>query len=65
MNNITPALSKLIVLTDDELREVFSELNNASLRKIARETVHEIKIYQKHIQYQNDKINKLEKDFIT
>lgn len=62
MNNpITPRISEIVSKTDDELRELFSELNNASLRKIVRETIHEIKVYQKYIQCQNNKINKLEK----
>lgn len=59
--SITPNTSELAVKSDDELRECLSELNNASLKKIAREAIHANTTHRKHIQYQSIKIDKLEK----
>lgn len=56
---ITPTIPELVIKSDDEIRECLSDLNNASLRKITRESVNQIKNYQKHVYYQKEEINKL------
>lgn len=57
--SITPHWSDLEKKTDDELREILSELNNASLRKLTRETILAMQSNNKHIQYQSEEITAL------
>lgn len=58
-NPITPNWHDLIDKTDDELREVLSELNNQSLRKLTRETIKSIVEHRDHIQFQKEAKGKL------
>lgn len=56
---ITPRISELVSKTDDELRELLSGLNNASLRKISRELTHEVTDHRLYILEQRRTIGKL------
>lgn len=58
---ITPRLLELVGKTDDELRETLSDLNNASLRKLAREAIKGIGEHRFYIDEQKEQINKMQK----
>lgn len=45
-NDITPSIRKLTTKSEDELREILSELNKQSLSKIAREAIQQLKSQQ-------------------
>ncbi|NGP45992.1 hypothetical protein G4V62_13920 [Bacillaceae bacterium SIJ1] len=56
---ITPSVNELLKLSEDELREVLSELNSMSLRHLCRNSIRAINDYKSVVQYENNEKQKL------
>lgn len=55
-NSITPNYNDLMNMSEDELTEMLSDLNNASLRKLVKEIIKAINDYQAyyhHLEHKN------------
>jgi hypothetical protein len=58
-DRITPNWSDLIEKTDDELREILSELNAQSLRYLAKSMVQVIIEHRDYVKYQEEEKTEL------
>ncbi|MGF7535048.1 hypothetical protein AAGG74_15365 [Bacillus mexicanus] len=61
--NITPDYTTLIDKTEDELRDILSELNNDSLRKLTRELVGAVVEYRDAAKYERELASKIQKRY--
>lgn len=60
--NITPDYTTLIDKNEDELREILSELNNASLRKLTRELIGAVVEYRDAAKYERELASEIRYD---
>ncbi|WP_077621524.1 hypothetical protein [Sediminibacillus massiliensis] len=51
---ITPNWIDLVDKSDDELRDILSELNSPSLRKLTREAIHALEDYRDYVQHEKE-----------